>query len=236
MLKVILPFCLFSVLCLVFVVLFLCEKNKNGSSHKSVTLKTIASIMFVFGGIYALTFTGATANMLIVFGLVLALIGDIILDLRCMKEDTKKFYFHVGASSFSISAILYFVATILLWHELENFLLIALGSVALAFAFTVVNLLLEKQMKLDFSGNKIMVTIYSFCISITTFLSLAVSIFMNGYFLLSIGVLLVLLSDLVLSMMYFGGKENNKTLCSINHLVYYAGELLVMAYLFFQLF
>ena len=46
MLKVVLPFCLFSVLCLVFVGLFLFEKNKNGSSHKSVTLKTIASIMF----------------------------------------------------------------------------------------------------------------------------------------------------------------------------------------------
>ena len=236
MLKVILPFCLFSVLCLVFVVLFLCEKNKNGSSHKSVTLKTIASIMFVFGGIYALTFTGATANMLIVFGLVLAMIGDIILDLRCIKEDTKKFYFHVGASSFSISAILYFVATILLWHNLENFLLIAIGSVVLAIAFTIINLLLEKPMKLDFSGNKIMVTIYSFCISVTTFLGLVVSVFINGYFVLSIGVLLVLLSDLVLSMMYFGGKENNKTLCTVNHLVYYAGELLVMAYLFFQLF
>ena len=236
MLKVVLPFCLFSVLCLIFVVLFLCEKNKNGSYHKSVVLKTIASIMFVFGGIYALTFTGATANMLIVFGLVLAMIGDIILDLRCTKEETKKFYFHVGASSFSISALLYFVSTVLLWNRLENFLLIALGSVVLAIVFTIIIQLLEKPMKFDFTGNKVMISIYSFCISLTTFLSLAVSVFINGYFVLAIGVLLVLLSDLVLSMMYFGGKENNKVLCSVNHLVYYAGELLVMAYLFFQLF
>ena len=236
MLKVILPFCLFSVLCLVFVVLFLCEKNKNGSSHKSVTLKTIASIMFVFGGIYALTFTGAIANMLIVFGLVLAMIGDIILDLRCIKEDTKKFYFHVGASSFSVSALLYFVATILLWHNLENFLLLAIGSVVLAIAFTIIIQLLEKPMKFDYSGNKVMISIYSFCISVATFMSIIIGVLMNGFLVLAIGILLVLLSDLVLSMMYFGGKENNKTLCTVNHLVYYAGELLVMAYLFFQLF
>ena len=236
MLKVILPFCLFSVLCLVFVVLFLFEKNKNGSSYKSVTLKTIASIMFVFGGIYALTFTGAIANMLIVFGLVLAMIGDIILDLRCMKDETKKFYFHVGASSFSLSAILYFIATILLWNNMQNFLLIALGSVVLAMVFTIIIQLLEKPMKFDFSGNRVMISIYSFCISIATFSSLAISVFANGFFVFSIGVLLVLLSDLVLSMMYFGGKENNKMLCTINHLVYYIGELLIMAYLFFQLF
>jgi len=145
MLKVILPFCLFSALCLVFVVLFLCEKNKNGSSHKSVTLKTIASLMFVFGGVYALTFTGVLPNMLIVFGLVLALIGDIILDLRCIKEETKKFYFHVGASSFSLSAILYFVATILLWNRLENFILLSVGSVVLAIVFTIIIQLLEKR-------------------------------------------------------------------------------------------
>ena len=147
MLKVVLPFCLFTLLCLVFVTLFLIEKNKNGSSHKSVTLKTIASIMFVFGGIYALTFTGAIANMLIVFGLVLAMIGDIILDFRCMQEQTKKFYFHVGASSFSLSAILYFIASIILWNSLENFILLSVGSVVLATIFTVIIQLLEKPMK-----------------------------------------------------------------------------------------
>ncbi len=236
MLKVVLPFSLFSFLCLVFLTLFLIEKNKNGSSHKSVTLKTIASIMFVFGGVYALTFTGALANMLIVFGLVLAMIGDIILDLRCMKEDTKKFYFHVGASSFSLSAVLYFAATMLLWHSLENFVLLSVGSVALAIVFTIIIQLLEKPMKFDFSGNRVMISIYSFCISLATFAALAIGVFANGFLVFAIGILLVLLSDLVLSMMYFGGKENNRMLCTVNHVVYYAGELLVMAYLFFQLF
>lgn len=236
MLKVVLPFSLFSFLCLVFLTLFLIEKNKNGSSHKSVTLKTIASIMFVFGGVYALTFTGALANMLIVFGLVLAMIGDIILDLRCMKEDTKKFYFHVGASSFSLSAALYFAATMLLWHSLENFVLLSVGSVALAIVFTIIIQLLEKPMKFDFSGNRVMISIYSFCISLATFAALAIGVFANGFLVFAVGILLVLLSDLVLSMMYFGGKENNKLLCTVNHVVYYAGELLVMAYLFFQLF
>jgi len=236
MLKVILPFCLFSVLSLIFVGLFIFEKNKNGSNQKSILFKTVASLMFVFGGIYALTFTGAIANMLIVFGLVLAMIGDIVLDLRCQKDETKKFYFNFGASSFSISSLLYFVATILLWKGLSNFILLSVGSVVLAIVFTVIIQLLEKPLKFDFTGNRVMISIYSFCISLATFTTLLISVFANGFFVLSIGVLLVLLSDLVLSMMYFGGKENNKALCTINHLVYYVGELLVMAYLFFQLF
>jgi len=236
MLEIILPFCIFTVLSFVFTIIFICVKNKTGSSPVTLIIKSIASLMFVLGAIYALTFTSATENMIIVFGLIFAMLGDILLDLRCMREEEKKIYFNAGVGAFSASSVLYIIATILLWNMMSNFLLLALGSLLIAILIAVIIQLLEKPLKFDFTGNRIQIIVYSIFVSLAAVLGLGVSIFANGFFVFSIGLLLILISDLVLSMMYFGGKENSKILCALNHILYYSGELLVMAYLFFQLF
>ena len=59
---------------------------------------------------------------------------------------------------------------------MQSFVLLSVGSVLLAFAFTVIIQLLEKPMKFDFSGNRVMISVYSFCISLATFSSLAVGV------------------------------------------------------------
>ena len=65
------------------------------------------------------------------------------------------------------------------------------------------------------------------------FISVIIGVYEPIFFIFASGIVLVLLSDLVLSMMYFGGKQDNKVLCVINHVLYYIGEILVMAFLFF---
>lgn len=235
MLEIILPFCIFACLSMAFTISFCLVKNKTGSTPLTLLLKTIGSIMFVFGGIYILSINGSILNMFIVFGLVLAMIGDIILEVKYIKPENKKFYFNFGLGSFLISALTYAAATIIMWHTLDKFLILVLASVLLAVGFAVVILLLEKPMKYNFTGYKVPLFCYSVALSFAVFLTLGVSLFVNGFFLLFAGVMLVLLSDLVLSIMYFKDQEYNKVLNIINHVVYYAGEIMVMAYLFFQL-
>lgn len=229
-------FGIFAGLCLVFVALFLVVRVKQGAGPHALILKTIASICFVFGSIYASYKIGLTLpNMLITFGLVFALLGDIVLDLKVAYPESNKTYLNAGMISFSISTVLYLTSVILLWYPLSKFLFMALGSLLIGVLFATIVFLLAKPLKLDFTGHKVLVFVYSTLLAVTAILSLAIGIYVPGFFIFASGIVLVLVSDLVLSMMYFGGKQANNTLCIINHVLYYLGEIMVMAFLFFQL-
>lgn len=237
MLETILPFCLFTFFSLVFVTWFLVIRVKKGGCPLAVIIKSIASILFVFGAIYALFLNGAhLPNILIVFGLILAMFGDIILDLKVSYKEHNKIYLNTGIASFSVSSALYIVATILLWCTLEKFLIFGMGSFLISLIFAVVVFLMSKPLKLDFTEYKPQVFIYSLLVGMAAILSLGITFLVPGFALFAIGAFLILVSDLVLSMMYFGGKADSKILCIINHILYYVGELLIMSYLFFQMF
>ena len=68
-----------------------------------------------------------------------------------------------------------------------------------------------------------------------TILTLSISFFINRMFVFSVGALLVLLSDLILSMTYFGAPKKPNLLVVLNHILYYLGELMIMSYIFFEL-
>lgn len=229
-------FAIFASLCVVFLTLFLVVRVKKGAGPLALIFKTLASLCFVFGAIYASYKIGLTpTNMIITFGLIFALIGDIVLDLKVAYPEHNKIYLNSGMISFSISTTLYLVAVILLWYPLSKFLFMTIGSLIIAVLFSTIVFLLAKPLKLDFTGHKTLTFIYSTLLSFTAILSLAIGIYVPGFFIFASGIVLVLLSDLVLSMMYFGGKQSSGTLCIINHVLYYLGEIMVMAFLFFQL-
>ena len=48
------------------------------------------------------------------------------------------------------------------------------------------------------------------------------------------GAAFFLLSDLVLTEMYFGGKPRDKVLCTVNHALYYAAQICIACYVFFM--
>ena len=232
----IMEFAIFASLSVVFLTLFLIVRVKKGAGPLALIFKTLASLSFVFGSIYASFKIGLTLpNMIITFGLIFALIGDIVLDLKVAYPEHNKIYLNSGMISFSLSTVLYLVAVVLLWNPLSKFLFMSIGSLVIGVLFATIVFLLAKPLKLDFTGHKILTFIYSTLLTTTAVLSLAVGIYIPGFFIFASGIVLVLLSDLVLSMMYFGGKQSNSILCIINHVLYYLGEILVMAFLFFQL-
>jgi len=229
-------FIIFAVLCIGFMTAFNVIRCIKGAGPLAVMLKSLASISFVFGGIYACYKNGLTvANLIIVFGLIFAMVGDIILDLKVAYKEHEEFYLNSGMATFSLSSICYIVATIVLWSGLEGFLVATLGAAALALIFALIVILLAPKLKLNLSGYRAQVFVYSTAVAMAAILSLFVSFYVPYYAIFAVGIFLVLISDLILSLMYFGGKENSGKLCVINHVIYYLGELLVVAYLFFQL-
>ncbi len=225
-----------AVICLALMIAFLVVRIKRGANDLSVCLKTMASLVFVFGALIAIYLSGLfLANILIVMGLICAMLGDVALDLKYTHVDYKKQYLNAGMVCFCLSNVFYIIAISFMFNSAQNFWLFAGGMVLVALVFAIIVFLMAKPLKLDFSGFKALTFVYSFLVSLTSFLSLGICFFVSGFAIFACGAILVLISDLVLSLMYFGGKDNSKVLCIVNHSLYYIGQLLIVAYLFFQM-
>ena len=94
---------------------------------------------------------------------------------------------------------------------------------------TIAIMFVSKKMKLEF-GNFLWQTIaYSFILTFMTVFTLVLAIVNGGLWLTFAGMLLFILSDIILSMQYFGGKIDSKPLIVVNHALYYAAQIVLLA-------
>lgn len=213
---------------LVFTVLF-CFFRARKACVFTLCLKTIASICFVLCAIFSIYSVGMTnINLFILVGLILGLIGDIMLDLKIAYKEEGNQYFVAGTTFFAIGHIFYFVAVLLYnIHTLPNNLLWnILISLAFAILFTLAILLLHKKLGLDFGKHIYLCMGYSLILSFMMAFSISIAIFVPMFWIFAAGMILFLLSDLVLSMQYFG-SYTQKVWIYVNHLLYYAAQVLL---------
>jgi uncharacterized membrane protein YhhN len=200
-----------------------------------VIFKTLASFAFVATSIVGLMLSDSTGNIkiamgLISIGLLLGMIGDIILDLKVIYEGNDKWYLNTGMLSFGLGHCAYFAAFTLIALEnntkLLSPILIGVGS---AVVLTALTMFASKPLKLNF-GKFLWQTVgYSFILNFMVVFSLVLAIMGGGSWLVFVGLLLFLLSDLVLSNQYFGGQLHNKVFIAVNHALYYAAQIIIMA-------
>lgn len=219
------------VICSILAVVFIVVRTLKGG-HLGFVLKTLASTAFVISGIIGLgsSTTGSWASILLVMGLLFGLIGDMVLDLKVIYPDSDKVYLNTGMLSFFLGHICYITAFSLMADiNILVPMLIALGcSVALS-AFTMFSG--KNMMHLNFNGYFLQATAYSFILNFALIYALVLSIMGARLWLATIGLLLFLLSDLVLSMQYFGGKIASRPLIAINHTLYYMAQIIILAVL-----
>lgn len=215
---------------IVSLICFLALRDKNGSPLATV-IKTLASLFFIATAIAALIENNTVSydriiipGALIIMGLVLGLVGDITLDLKItyqkMIKDSDTYTF-AGMVSFGIGHILYIVAISMLYTFSGWAILIAAGFIALVF---IVSIFL---MKMNFGKWLIPSISYGFLLSIFMCVAAAACIIEKtvgvDLILFLIGSILFLLSDLILSMTYFDGKDS-KVMIIVNHILYYAAQ------------
>jgi len=226
----------------VFLALFLLFRTKDGGIFPAA-LKTVTSLLFVATAVAAVIgnykITG-TANVekllffgLVLLGLVCGLIGDLTLDLKITYRASNlrhsDLYTYFGMAAFGVGHILYIVAVGLFFGFSPWTLLIAAGATAAIFCTSIF------LMKMSFGDFLIPSIAYAFLL--TLFLASAVAAgFLAGFtlsvILLIVGAGLFLLSDLVLSMIYFDGNDA-RMLIIINHVLYYAAQFLIALSLFY---
>ena len=220
----------------IFLTVFLSFRTKDGGILPAA-LKTVTSFLFVATAVvaaienYKLTGSVNADKLLfvglIVLGLVAGLVGDLTLDLKITYRDSNMrhsdLYTYFGMAAFGIGHVLYIVAVALYFGFSYWTILIAAGATAAIFCTSIFVL------KMNFG--KFLIPSIAYAFLLTLFMSSAIAAGISAAFsatvvLLSIGAGLFLLSDLVLSMIYFDGNDS-RVMIVVNHVLYYAAQFLI---------
>lgn len=211
----------------VFLVLFIL-KCKNERSVGGVFLKNAVSIFFILTAAVGLIQNPSRVEYgtLILVGLAFGMLGDIYLDQKWVYPNDMKKYLYAGFVSFGIGHLFYIPAMVrAAGIELKWLLIPAAAGLVVA----VGNLLLEKPMKQNFGEYKVIVTVYGFILAFmaATAVTCAVLTGEKTFVVFAAGGVFFLISDLILSPMYFGEGKNTPMNFILNHVTYYLGQYLI---------
>lgn len=219
---------IFAAFSVIFCLLF-CWFRSEKASISSLVLKTISSVCFILCGVFATkTVGGSSFNLLIIVGLIFGLIGDIILDLKIMYPEQSNQYFVVGTSAFAIGHFFYFLSAVLYNINMisSHLLWNILASVGVAILLTLAIIFSSKKMGLNFGKMFYIVVGYSVILTFMVSFSISIAIFCPMFWIFACGMILFFASDLVLSMQYFGGKDQ-KVWIWVNHVLYYLAQVMI---------
>ena len=225
-----------TVACVLFVVfmalrLTVATKSERGGVV-AMFAKTAASLGFISIAVAGLYEGASRAALFVLFGLVFGLIGDMVLDLKVvyLEKPEEGVYLTGGMASFGIGHVMFLTALCLFAGEFANGRVIGV-SVAIAAVMACGTVLLGgKLLKLNFGKFTVHSLLYAFIL----IFMLCISMRSTKLVLFAVGMVLFLLSDLVLTQMYFGGKPRDKVLCTVNHTLYYAAQICIASYVFFM--
>lgn len=210
-----------------FLVAFLL-KCKDKRSVTGVFLKNATSIFFILTAVCGIVKNSASwkYGLLIVVGLVFGMLGDIYLDQKWVYPKDMKQYLYAGFICFGIGHLFYIPALVTAADIGMKLMVI---PVITGIVVAAGNLVLEKPMKQKFGEYKAIVTVYSFILAAMV-ATAVVAAFVSkhpAFIVYAIGSVLFLVSDLVLSPMYFGEGKNTPTNFIVNHVTYYLGQYMI---------
>lgn len=216
--------------------LFIVIRAVYGACIEGLLAKTLASFAFVMCALFAVMKAqiDLLPFMLICVGLICGMVGDIILELKVIYPSDQSSYLNSGMISFGLGHLFYVVAMSCIASGvgvkiLAPLLISAGGAIAFAILIVVIG---KKVLKLQFGNFFYQTMAYSFMLAFATILAFIYAFSAPLLFIMAAGLLLILLSDVVLSQQYFGGKENSRVYHILNHTLYYAGQILIMTFLF----
>ena len=208
-------------------------KRASGANYKNLILKVISSFLFILTGCAAFNANHRPElSLLIIIGLVFGLAGDAFLDMKYVYPKDEIANTFAGFAAFIIGHVFY-TLFLLLKYPIGTAHLIT--AIIVGIVAGVAIFLTPKLMKLDYGQFRVISSCYAaFLVFITVYsILLAIDGGLTSQWLMGIGLVLFLLSDLVLSQIYFGKDKNTKFNAGINHALYYAGQILIAFSIFF---
>ena len=216
-------------------IVFLVLRVKKGGIA-ALYAKAIASCCFIATALAAMNRNRVFLEFgtLILAGLILGMLGDIWLDLKWIYLQDKDSYLYAGFISFLLGHVC-FITAIFRSAPWNSFSIIM--SIVLALVIGLIAILMEKPLKMKYGKFKLIVFLYSCTLALTMTASMMTTYItkfkLSAWIVMSVGALLFLLSDLVLSGMYFGENKNTKGNIILNHTLYYAAQFCMAATILF---
>lgn len=213
---------------------FLVLRVKRGGIA-ALYAKAVASLCFIATAIAATNENRLFLDFgsFMTFGLVFGLLGDVWLDLKWIYLQDKDSYLYSGFIFFLLGHVCFVTAVFKVGPYTPTSLIVAFAA-ALVIAFVAI--LMEKPLKMHYGKFKWIVFLYSFILALTMTMAMTLAVitgFDKMWTVMSVGGLLFLLSDLVLSGMYFGEGKNTSFNIVLNHTLYYAAQFIMAATILF---
>ena len=201
-------------------------------NESALIFKTIASICFILLGFVSYWSSDGVTSIMVLPGLVMGLIGDIYLDMKYVYPESDAMYTFVGFGAFILGHIFYLIFLLSQYGTLGTALII---SIIIGVLAGIVIFLTPKLLDLDYGKFRFISAFYAALLVFVTMYSAMVcfSHFTAARFLFFIGLLLFLISDLILSQIYFGHNKNTPKNSILNHSSYYLAQILIAASIFF---
>ena len=226
-------FCVFLALAVIFAAAFTIRRGTK-TDAVSLVLKAAASLFFILLGMFGLVFNASSSfSLLAAAGLVCGLIGDVFLDLKFVYPQDEDLHTFTGFGAFMLGHLFYICFMLFSYGPVLTGVLIAFGAGILVGILIYVTPALMKlnygkfrAISSIYAGLLVFTTVYALCLELMTGSSTAKLLFF-------IGLVLFLISDLILSQIYFGNEKNTKSNKILNHAAYYAGQILIAGSLWF---
>lgn len=225
--------CGISLAILIYYIIIKCQRY----DLKELFVKTLLSLLFVVLALIATFNSGKfnIFNLLVITGLVCGLIGDILLDLKHIDLERTVGYTYGGFVAFGLGHIMFITALIM--NYFKGNALYIIFPILLDIVISLITILMEKPLKLEYGKMKPTVFMYALCLFGTFSFSLSLAI-QNGFQITSlnmflIGSVLFATSDLVLSGTYFGKDKERPIDFIMNYLTYYGAQYVIAFLLLF---
>ncbi len=202
-------------------------------------LKAVTSMCFILTGQFAYVSNDNCPRIvgaLVAVAAVWGLLGDIALDLKYVFKKYEESYLKAGFSSFLVGHVFYCFAMYFIYGFSAKAFIIAAVICAL---LTIFILFSERLLKLEFGKFKPITIIYMIVLNFTVGLSVGYvnsTDFSLSAIIMAIGFILFILSDAVLSGIYFSLDEKKKSKRSdivLNHALYYTAQFTIAVSLYF---
>ena len=198
----------------------------------SLLLKVLSSMCFILLGFYSAAAGGSFAESgLILIGLICGMLGDIFLDLKYIDLPNTKTYTTAGIAAFILGHAFYITFIFRYTPGMTASRLIAL---LIAILGGVLIYATPKLMRLNYGDFRLLCSFYAAVLIFITAYALLSAVRIGSMFtiLFCVGLVLFLISDLILSQIYFGDHMDTPFLSGLNHALYYAGQILIAVSIF----
>lgn len=203
----------------------------------AIVSKTLASFVFVIAGLFAFVRSGLTFETLVFIpiGLICGMIGDILLELKVVYPIDKKPYFYAGTTSFALGHIFYAIALCVIASSMFDIFTPVMLSISIGLTVATLIMLFADGMEIKFGEYFWISYLYAFILATMVSLAVFFSFYNIMFVYFAVGMALFFISDLILSLQYFGpaSKEHSPALVILNHVFYYAAQIMVVAFLIF---